>query len=619
MNRNALKLRNNKLNKFALLVPAMATSVLFGCSQNTTSDISQTVSSFSASDSFGIQCAEKQAPTVSDAKLTGITLVGRAIAQAPFATSAAEIVSYDSCTDKLYVVNAQAKIIDVLELDSSTKPTPSGQIDLQSAARHSGIEIGAANSVSANNGLVAVAIENSNKQQNGVIALYRSDTLELITTYAAGALPDMVSFSKDGRYLAAANEGEPNADYSIDPEGSVTLVDMSNGPLNANSPLDAKVSQIDFRAFNSGEYRHSELTNKVRVSAPTATVAQDLEPEYLTFGDNGKLYVALQENNALAAIDVATASIDSIFGLGGKSWEDSKLDASNKDKKLGNFQSYPMLEGLYMPDSITSYSVNGATYIMTANEGDGREYGIEVTQKQCDEKEYEWDGDDYQDTAEYSTKTDFCIAYVDEVRGSKLKVDANHPLAEALKDKKQLGRLKVIKPQGTLSADEKVQAFGSRSFSIWDESGKRVFDSGDDFARITLDANPNNFNSTNDNNTSADDRSDDKGAEPEAIEVAKINGRQYAFIGLERQGGIMVYDVTQPAESRFITYVNNRNFDEPVCTQVDEEGECSNGIYNPQAGDLGPESIKYFTRSGDHFIAVGNEVSGSTSVYRVEF
>ena len=146
-----------------------------------------------------------------------------------------------------------------------------------------------------------------------------------------------------------------------------------------------------------------------------------------------------------------------------------------------------------------------------------------------------------------------------------------------------------------------------------------MFDSGDDFARIVLEQDPANFNSTNDNNQSGDDRSDDKGVEPEAIEVAEINGKQYAFIGLERQGGIMVYDVTQPKSTSFISYLNNRDFTQPVCTKVDEDGDCDNDTYNSKAGDLGPESIKYFTRSGNHFIAVGNEVSGSTSVYRVEF
>ncbi|PTO52879.1 choice-of-anchor I family protein [Vibrio splendidus] len=604
---------NRKFNKLTLLLPIAVSSALAGCSQSTSTSPTAAIPSQTSLDAFSFQCQSIEQPSASNAEVTGISLVGRAITDAPFDTSAAEIVSYDSCTDKLYVVNAQAQKVDVLSMNSASEPTSSGSINLQSAAAASGIDIGAANSVSTHQGLVAVAIENADKQQNGIIALYRSDTLELITTYTAGALPDMVSFSKDGRYIASANEGEPNADYSIDPEGSVTLVDLTNGPLQAT------VTQIDFNAFNQGQPRHAELTDKVRISAPNATVAQDLEPEYLTFADNGKLYVALQENNALAAIDVASAQVDAILGLGGKPWDSAKLDASNKDKNIGNLQSYAMLEGLYMPDSITSYSVEGNTYIVTANEGDGREYGIKTTQKICDEKGFEWDGDDYQGTENYTTEKDFCIAHVDEVRGKKLDVDANHPLAGALKDNKQLARLKVIKPQGTLAADQKVQAFGSRSFSIWDESGELVFDSGDDFARIVLEQDPANFNSTNDNNQSGDDRSDDKGVEPEAIEVAEINGKHYAFIGLERQGGIMVYDVTQPKSASFISYLNNRDFTQPVCTKVDEDGDCDNDTYNSKAGDLGPESIKYFTRFGNHFIAVGNEVSGSTSVYRVEF
>lgn len=601
---------NRKFNKLTLLLPIAVSSALVGCSQSTSTTAASSQTSL---DAFSLQCQSIQQPNKTDATVTGISLVGRAIANAPFGTSAAEIVSYDSCTDKLYVVNAQAQKVDVLSMNSDSAPTYEGSIDLQSAAAASGIDIGAANSVSTHQGLVAVAIENTDKQQNGIIALYRSDTLELITTYVAGALPDMVSFSKDGRYIASANEGEPNADYSIDPEGSVTLVDLADGPLQA------KVTQIDFKAFNQGQPRHAELTDKVRISASNATVAQDLEPEYLTFADNGKLYVALQENNALAAIDVASAQVDAILGLGGKPWGTAQLDASNKDKNIGNLQSYAMLEGLYMPDSIISYSVDGNTYIVTANEGDGREYGIKTTQKVCDDKGFEWDGDDYQGSENYTTEKDFCIAYVDEVRGKKLDVDANHPLAVALKDNKQLARLKVIKPQGTLAADQNVQAFGSRSFSIWNDSGELVFDSGDDFARIVLEQDPANFNSTNDNNQSGDDRSDDKGVEPEAIEVAEINGKHYAFIGLERQGGIMVYDVTQPMNASFISYLNNRDFTQPVCTKVDEDGDCDNDTYNSKAGDLGPESIKYFTRSGNHFIAIGNEVSGSTSVYRVDF
>ncbi|KFA95304.1 choice-of-anchor I family protein [Vibrio sp. ER1A] len=595
---------NSLRTTFASVI--VASIALSGCASNSSSK-----TAFNAVEAFNIQCKTSVVPEPSEMSISGLTLVGTSIADAPFGTSAAEIVSYDSCTDKLYVVNAQAKKVDVLSFDKQGKPSSTGQIDLASAAQQSGIKIGAANSVSAHEGLVAVAIENSNKQDKGIIALYRSDTLALITTYQAGSLPDMVSFSKGGRYLASANEGEPNADYSVDPEGSVTLVDLNNGHQKA------VVTQIDFREFNQGQSRHSELSSKVRISHPNATVAQDLEPEYLTFDDKGSLYVALQENNAMATIDVASASVKSIVGLGGKSWQTAKLDASNKDNIVGNLKSYPMLEGLYMPDSIASYSVNGETYVVTANEGDGREYGFNTTQQQCDKQGFKWDGDEQENAEDYANKQDFCIAYVDEVRGKKLKVDPNHPLAIALKDNAQLARLKVIKPNQTLAADEKVQAFGARSFSIWNETGERVYDSGDEFANIVFMKEAKYFNSTNDNNGSADDRSDDKGVEPEAIEVAHINGRHYAFIGLERHGGIMVYDVTEPAQALFITYLNNRDFSQPVCTQVDD-GDCDNDQYNPKAGDLGPESIEYFTRQGNHFIAVCNEVSGTTSVFRID-
>ncbi len=559
--------------------------------------------------SFSAQCKPISLPSVGETSIQGLTFVGSSIADAPFDTSAAEIVNYDACTDKLYVVNAQAKRVDVLSLNESSAPSQTDFIDLTDAGTSAGIEIGAANSVAVFNGLVAVTIENNNKQEDGLIALYRSDDLSLITTFKTGALPDMVGFSKDGRYIATANEGEPNSDYSIDPEGSVTLVDLSKGINNAD------VTQIGFGEF--GGVRSDKLPKAVRISGPNASIAQDLEPEYLTFADNGKIYVALQENNAMAIIDPQSQSVEKIVALGEKSWSNSKLDASNKDKIIGNLKSYPQLVGLYMPDTLDSYSVNGKTYIVSANEGDGREYGFKTTQAECDQAGFTWDEDDYQGTPDYTNVKGTCLSHIDEVRGKKLKVTTDHPLAEALKDNKQLARLKVIKPNHTLNAEENVRAFGARSFSIWNENGELVFDSGDDFATVALLNEGKYFNSTNDSNSSGDDRSDDKGIEPEAIEVAKINGRYYAFIGLERQGGIMVYDITEPKQAHFLHYVNHRDYTQPVCTLV-EDGECANDTYNPKAGDLAPESINYFARNGQHFIAVGNEVSGTTSVFRIE-
>ena len=219
-------------------------------------------------------------PSVNDktpASFSSLTLelIGTYVSGNEFDTSSAEIVSYDKTTDRLYVVNAQDKSVDVLTFDAQGKPVKHSTINLQSAAIDAGITIGAANSVVAKNGLVAVAIENATKQDNGIIALYKSSDLSLINTFSAGALPDMVTMTDDGHYIIAANEGEPNGDYSNDPEGSVTLINMSAG----NTDEKAVVTQINFNAFDAGQSRHEELQN-VRLPAPHgASVSQDLEHE----------------------------------------------------------------------------------------------------------------------------------------------------------------------------------------------------------------------------------------------------------------------------------------------------------------------------------------------------
>jgi hypothetical protein len=581
--------------------------------------------------SLNIECAKVEKAIANEATGTLLlSLVGSYFSGSEFDTSSAEIVSYDECSDRLYVVNSQAATIDVLALDANTSaPSKSGIIDLSLAASAAGIKIGAANSVAAKQGLVAVAIEAKVKQNSGLIALYRSDDLSLLATYTTGALPDMVALSDDGETILSANEGEPSSDYANDPEGSVTIVDISQGYVEK-----AVVKQVSFSAFNEGKSRHNELNANVRTAGPTGTtVAQDLEPEYLALNnDNTKAYVALQENNAIAIIDIATARVDSIKGLGEKSWNvasDNKLDASNKDSTVGLFSSYEQLVGLYMPDTIASFSVDGASYIISANEGDGREYIYDSTQQTCIGIGHTWDGNDYQvggddqDSNKFSNEIDDCISFTDEARGGDIVdlVDAFHPLKTALDDNNQLKRIKVVTDKNQYLATDNITIFGGRSFSIWNEQAELVFDSGDDIAKKVFAIDSQNFNVTNDNNDpteTADNRSDDKGTEPEAVAVAEINGKHYAFIGLERQGGIIVYDVTIPSTPVYQSYINNRDFSQPVCTLVDE-GNCDNGVYNPVAGDLGPESIDYFTRGGKHFIAVGNEVSGTTTVYQLGF
>lgn len=619
--------------KGSILSIAILSAGLVACGgSSSSSSSSETIEDQAPLVDLGLDCvAVDQAVDNTSTGTLELALVDSYFSGSEFATSSAEIVSYDTCSDRLYVVNAQDASIDVLELAANTSaPSKVSNIDLSLAAANAGIEIGAANSVSAKMGLVAVAIEAKVKQDAGIIALYRSDDLSLLATYSAGALPDMVALSSDAKTILTANEGEPNSDYTNDPEGSVTIVDISNG----FSSSDAVVHQVLFSEFNTAGTRHSELGSNVRVNGPTGTsVAQDLEPEYIALsGDYTKAYVALQENNAMAIIDVATAQIDSIKGLGEKSWNaasGNQLDASNKDDGPGEFSSYEQLVGLYMPDTVASFSVDGSDYIISANEGDGREYIYSATQQTCEAAEHIWDGDEYEvggddeDAVKYANELDDCISFIDEQRGGDIVdlVDASHPLKAALDDNDQLKRIKIVDDKDQYSAGDNITTFGGRSFSIWNDQAELVFDSGDDIAKKVFAYDSQNFNATNDNNDPAetpDNRSDDKGTEPEAVEVAEIDGKQYAFIGLERQGGIIVYDVSVPAAPVYQSYINNRDFSEAVCTEVDD-GECDNDTYNTAAGDLGPESIEYFTREGKHFIAVGNEVSGTTTVYQLEF
>ena len=154
---------------------------------------------------------------------------------------------------------------------------------------------------------------------------------------------------------------------------------------------------------------------------------------------------------------------------------------------------------------------------------------------------------------------------------------------------------------------EELYAFGARSFSIWTAAGRQLFDSGDDLEMITALAYPTNFNASNSSND-FDNRSDDKGPEPEGVVIGKVLGRTYAFIGLERVGGVAVYDVTNPLCPEFVDYANRRNFGAAVET--------------PEAGDLGPEGLVFIEAKDSPtrkpLVVVGNEISGTTTIYEIE-
>lgn len=534
---------------------------------------------------------------------SGARLIGR-YASGVYGLSAAEIVDFDATRKQIYVVNAvsgQVDIIDASPLQSITDTPSDTQADLNlNNLTHSASldvaadlkleNLGGVNSLAIKDDLLAVAIErgvddDSPTQANGFVAFYRLSDAgpTFIQAVEVGALPDNVSFSPDGNYLLVANEGEPNAAYDNDPEGSVAIIKINDGQPEANAQI------ADFTAFNQGGALASQITSEIKINGPQASVAQDLEPEYLTVSaDSTTAWVSLQENNAIAKIDIASASVTNIYPLGFKDLglEENALDASNKDDGV-HLQSYPGLFAMYQPDTIASYQVDGQTYILSANEGDARDY----------------DG------------------FSEESRIEDLTIDSNFASYAATQDEAMLGRLNVTTSFGDTDMDgdfDELYAYGGRSFSIWSEDGALVFDSANEFERISAALLGDNFNNNNEENN-GDNRSDDKGVEPEALAVGEINGTPYAFIGLERQSGIMIYDISDPVAPKFVDYLVNRDFETEFEVDTDT-GEAEGDIAN--VGDLGPEGFKFVpaekSLNGKPWLIIGNEVSGTTSVYQFD-
>ncbi len=482
-----------------------------------------------------------------------------------FDESGAEIVAHDPNTQRLFVTNGGTDQIDIYDISDPNTIILVSSIDLSPYGN-------GANSVAVDDGLVAVAVENIDKQSPGKAVFFDTNGT-FISQVTAGALPDNVVFTPNGRYVLLANEGEPNDDFTIDPEGSVTIVDLRYG---AHNLTQSDVSQVGFTAFNN-----VPLDPSIRVSANpgNSTVAQDLEPEYISVSKNSRIaWVALQENNALAKINIRNAQVIDLIGLGFKdhSAPGNGLDASNETPAI-DIANWP-IRGMYQPDAMANYRRWGREFIVLANEGDSRDYA----------------------------------GYSEEVRVSDLTLDpAVFPNAAALQDDMAIGRMKTTIATGDANNDglfEEIYTYGARSFSIRKGNGQLVFDSGDQLEQITAQALPDDFNSTNDENGSFKDRSDDKGPEPEAVEIARIRGRHYAFIGLERVGGIVTYDITNPYYPFFVDYINNRDFSVPANTEA--------------AGDLGPEDVFFIKRRNSPInsplVVVANEVSGTVTIFEVE-
>ena len=480
-----------------------------------------------------------------------------------FDEGATEIVDFDSGSSKIFFTNAKANTLTALDASKPSSLTKAFDISLSNYG-------GGVNSVSIHNGLVAVAMEALVKTDSGSVVFFDTDG-KWLKSVKVGALPDMLTFSPNGKKLIIANEGEPNDAYSIDPEGSISIIDVSAGVQNAT------VKHINFQSLNS---KLKELVAAgIRIFGPKASVAQDLEPEYVTVSADSKLaYASLQENNAMAIIDIENAKLLKIIPLGYKNHNlpGNGFDASNTSGKI-DIKNHPVF-GMYLPDATKTIQIAGKSYIFTANEGDARAYA----------------------------------GFNEEKRMGTMKLDTQaFPNASTLQSNNELGRLLSSSIMGDLDNDgdvDQLYSFGGRSFSIWDaNSVEQVFDSGDHIEKLIAAKLPTYFNSNHTDNNSFKGRSDDKGPEPEAIEFATLGNDLFVLIGLERIGGIIVYEINDPKSPKFVSYFNYRNF------MVDPK--------SPQTGDLGIEDIKFISADKSPIkkplVLVGNEVSGTVSLFSI--
>ncbi|MEX1669676.1 choice-of-anchor I family protein [Zhongshania guokunii] len=488
-------------------------------------------------------------PYLDYAKSSSFTASG-----ATYDMGAAKVVAADSTNKRLFVVNAQSDAVDILDITEPLSPVLASpaSLDLAAAATAAGISLGEPKWVTVGGAYVAVALDNVNPQEKGIVAVYLLSDLSLVTTFEVGAAPKMAIFDLVLNRIVVANEGVPSDDYSVDPEGSVSIIDISSGVESG------VVTDIGFSDFNIGGSRAGELPAAVRVRGPSASVAQDLEPEHIAVSlANTKLFVSLQENNAVAVINLADNTIDRIIALGRKDFGVIGNELDVKSDNAADIRTWPGVYGLYQPDGISTYRFGNKNYFVTANEGSPRTYS----------------------------------AYNEQVNANQIPVDNSNPSAADAADPSALGSLKVSSEDGDTDNDgdiDEITAFGARSFSIWNEQGQLMFDSGAELAQITNASLGAEFND-------ADTSSTSNGAGPKSIVLVSSLNRIYAFVSLQRAGGIAIYDITSPLGVQFVQYVNNRNF-------------------GAVTGDEGADGITTFFIDSKAYLGVANAKSGNVRI-----
>jgi len=468
----------------------------------------------------------------------------------PFVDGAAEIPAYDARFNRVFVSAPGA-----LKYFDATTGATLGSINYAS------VFAGSPNSVAIKGTKLAVAVEATVKTDPGRVLVYDLRNLaKAPQVFTVGALPDAVTFTPDGKKILTANEGEPNSynqATSVDPAGSVSIINLAT----------KTVQTAGFGGFNTATLR----SQGVRIFGPGGTAVNDLEPEYVAVSPDGtKAFVTVQEANAIAEVDIATATITSVKSLGFKSYAPgrNKIDPNDQDPAGGNRgfveRNLAGIYGMYQPDAIASFTSDGQTFYVTANEGDQREY----------------------------------TGYVESARLSANGFNAAPGIAAARAA--GFNRIESVLPGqlgATGPADGQFFVYGGRSFSILDASGNRVFDSGDSFDRIVATMFLDNRDPG---------RDDNKGSEPEGVVIGTINGRIIAFIGLERANG----GAAVPSKGLILAY------------DITDFGIGTAPIYLGGISDLAlarPEGLAFWRDGGKAFLSAADEQSNNLVTFEVSY
>ena len=492
-----------------------------------------------------------------------------------------EIVAYSKANGFAYAVNGQDGVLAAIDITAG-KDLSSEDIDVKAMINDTDFIYGDMTSVaiSPDGSMLALALQDADYEEDGRIALFSCNadgSLDIRNVYKAGVQPDMVTFSPDGKYVLTADEGEPREGYSEDdPEGSVTVVSIADG-LSA---------VIGFEAFDNALARKSLADSGIVLQKGTEP-SEDFEPEYIVVSGNNA-YITLQEANAVAVLDLGKMIFTGIYSIGYEDYSKVPVDIDKKDDAYSP-KTYGTLRGVRMPDAIACFSVDGRDYIVTANEGDAREWGDYLNE---DERDF-GDGD-------------------------------TSPTGSITQENSGLeGKVVFLSSSDYDGLEDGIDyLYGGRTMTIFRvaENGlEEVFTTADDAGRITYSYIPEYYNASNDNAV-VDDRSGKKGPEAEAVTVGNVDGRIYAFLALERTGGIMVYDVTDPENSEYVNYINTRDFETVVPgSEVYEDGELDKWV---TGGDVAPEGLAFVSAedspSGEALLIAAFEVSGTVAVYGLE-